>query len=63
VDLNPGTVYWMDVSDAGYYIHKKNENKDCPIGHTKKILFKKILKYYQFSLSLRCKQIENLRRV
>jgi hypothetical protein len=21
--LNPGTVYWMDVSDASYYIHMK----------------------------------------
>jgi hypothetical protein len=24
---NPDTVYWMDVSDASYHIHKINENK------------------------------------
>jgi hypothetical protein len=23
VGLNPGTVYWMDVSDASYYINPK----------------------------------------
>jgi hypothetical protein len=27
VGSNPGTVYWMDVSDASYYIHNNNENK------------------------------------
>jgi hypothetical protein len=25
--LNPGTIYWMDVSNAGYYIHENNKNK------------------------------------
>ena len=34
--LNPGTVYWMDVSDASYYMHKNNENKGSQMGHTKK---------------------------
>ncbi len=39
VGSNPGTVYWMDVSNASYYIniHKNNENKGSRIGHTKKI--------------------------
>ena len=23
--FKPGTVYWMDVRDASYYIHKNNE--------------------------------------
>ena len=27
VGLNPGTVYWMDVSDASYYIINKTEMK------------------------------------
>ncbi len=28
VGSNPGTVHWMDVTDASYYvnIHEKNEN-------------------------------------
>jgi len=36
---NPGTIYWMDVSDACYYINtnKNNENKGSQMGHTKKI--------------------------
>ncbi len=41
---NPGTVYWMDVSDASYYIQKPmkiNENKGSQMGHTKKIFKKK----------------------
>jgi hypothetical protein len=40
VGLIPGTVYWMDESDASYYIHEKNENKGSQIGHTKKIPLK-----------------------
>ena len=42
VGSNPGTVYWMDVSDASYYIKKpeNNENKGSRMGHTKKILKK-----------------------
>jgi hypothetical protein len=39
--LNPGTVYWMDVSDASYNIHENNENKGSRMGHTKKIFKKK----------------------
>jgi hypothetical protein len=35
VGLNPGTVYWMDVSDANYYIHKNNKNKGSSMGHIK----------------------------
>ncbi len=41
VGSNPA-VYWMDVSDASYYIHENNENKGSRMGHTKKI-FKKNL--------------------
>ena len=38
---NP-TVYWMDVSDASYYIFiEKKKNKGSQMGHTKKI-FEKI---------------------
>jgi hypothetical protein len=38
VSSNPGTVYWMDVSDATYNIniHKNNENNGSQIGHTLK---------------------------
>ncbi len=36
VGSNPGTVYWMDVSDASYYIQENNENKGSRMGHTKK---------------------------
>ena len=35
--LNPGTVYWMDVSNASYYIKRKFENKGSQMGHTKKL--------------------------
>ncbi len=38
VGSNPGTVYWMDVSNACYYIKEKIENKGSQIGHTKKYL-------------------------
>ena len=41
VGSNPGTVYWMDVSDASYYIIENIENKGSQMGHTKKI-FKKV---------------------
>ena len=27
VGSNPGTVYWMDVSDASYYIFNQKEKK------------------------------------
>ncbi len=43
VGLNPGTLYWMDVSVASYYIniHKNNENKGSQMGHTtRKYFFK-----------------------
>jgi hypothetical protein len=40
VGLKPDTVYWMDVSNASYYIQENNENKGSQTGHTKKI-FKK----------------------
>ncbi len=37
VGSNPGTIYWMDVSDdASYYIKRKNENKGSQMKHTKK---------------------------
>ena len=35
VGSNPGSVYWMDVSDASYYIQENNENKGSRMGHTK----------------------------
>ncbi len=41
VGLNPGTVYWMDVSDASYYIQENKENKGRRMGHTKKKNYKK----------------------
>ena len=43
---NPSTIYWMNVSDASYYknIHENNKNKGSRMGHTKKIIKKKILK-------------------
>jgi hypothetical protein len=43
VGSNPGTVYWMDVSDASYYIKEKLKNKGSQMGHTKK-KFKKGMK-------------------
>ncbi len=34
---NPGTEYWIDVSDnASYYNVRKMENKGSQMGHTKK---------------------------
>jgi hypothetical protein len=33
----------MDVSDASYYIYENNENKGSGMGHTKKIINKKVL--------------------
>jgi hypothetical protein len=41
--LNPGTIYWMDVSNASYYINiqENNENKGSQMGHTKKYLKKR----------------------
>jgi hypothetical protein len=46
VGSNPGTKYWMDVSDASYYINiqENNKNKGSQKGHTKKILKKKTKK-------------------
>jgi hypothetical protein len=41
VSSNPGTVYWMDVSDALHKTHENNENKGSRMGHTKKIFKKK----------------------
>jgi hypothetical protein len=43
VGLNPGTVFWTDVSDASYYIHENNKNKGSQKGHNNKKYFKKIL--------------------
>ena len=49
---NPGTVYWMDVSDASYYIQENNENKGSRMGHTKKNkIKKKLLKCKPYLLS------------
>jgi hypothetical protein len=38
--LNPGIIYWMDVSDASYYINKNNENKGSQMGTNKSMLTK-----------------------
>ncbi len=46
VGSNPGTVYWMDVRHASYYIQENNENKGSRMGHTKKKIKKK--KTYTF---------------
>ncbi len=47
VGSNPGTVYWMDVSDdASYYIKRKIENKGSQMRHIKKIFKKKKKKIY-----------------
>jgi hypothetical protein len=40
VGSNPA-IYWMDVSDASYYIFSEKGNRGSQIGHTKKILKKK----------------------
>jgi hypothetical protein len=38
VGSNPGTVYWMDVSnDASFFIKIQIENKGSQMGHTKRI--------------------------
>jgi hypothetical protein len=29
---NPGTIYWMDVSDASYYVLNKMEIKVAKLG-------------------------------
>jgi hypothetical protein len=40
VGSNPA-VYWMDVSDASYYISiKKKNNKGSQMGYTKKNILK-----------------------
>jgi len=47
VGSNPGTIYWMDVSDDSYYIninvHENNKNKGSQKGHTKKICKKSLI--------------------
>ena len=54
VGLNPGTVYWMDVSIASYYIKEKYGNKCSRMGHTKKCFEKKKELTYNFQeLSLK----------
>ena len=37
VSLDPGTAYWMDVSNASYYIINKMEIKVARWGTPKKI--------------------------
>jgi hypothetical protein len=42
VGSNPGTVYWMAVTDASYYIKfilKNNKNKGSQMGNTKILLY------------------------
>jgi hypothetical protein len=38
---NPA-IYWMDVSNASYYIFNEKENKGSQMGHTKKKYLKKL---------------------
>jgi hypothetical protein len=41
VGSNPGTIYWMDVSDdASYYIKEKFEIKVAKWGTSKKNIYK-----------------------
>jgi hypothetical protein len=43
VGLNPGTIYWIEVShNASYAINEKFKNKGSRMGHIKKI-FKKVM--------------------
>jgi hypothetical protein len=41
VGLNPGTIYWMDVSDANYYINPKITKIKIAEWGTPKKTFKK----------------------
>ncbi len=45
VGSNPDIVYWMDLSNASYYIKRKIKNKGSQMGHTKKIFKKKNCKW------------------
>jgi hypothetical protein len=47
--FNSGTIYWMSVSNASYYIHEYIKNKSSQMGHNKKI-FNKITYHNQFSI-------------
>jgi hypothetical protein len=49
---NPGTVYWMDIRDATYYIniHKNNEKKVSQWGTPKIIFFKYCFKQVERKL-------------
>jgi hypothetical protein len=43
---NPGTVYWIDVSDMimqAITLKRKSENKGSQMGHSKKIKIKNYL--------------------
>ena len=40
---NPGTVYWMDVSDASYYIQENTKIKVAEWGTPKKFRKKRVL--------------------
>jgi hypothetical protein len=42
VGSNPCTIYWMDVSDASYYIQENNEIKLAEWGTPKKNVKKKM---------------------
>jgi hypothetical protein len=51
VGSNPGTVYWMDVSNLLAITLKKIENKGSQMGHTKKVFLKRSYFYVTNSLS------------
>jgi hypothetical protein len=51
VGSNPA-IYWMNVSNASYYIFNEKGNKGSQVGHTTKNIFKKELKVLRL---LRCR--------
>jgi hypothetical protein len=55
VGSNHGTVYWMDVSNASYYIQEKMKNKGSQMGHTKKI-FKTYISILKLNLYVKSGQ-------
>ncbi len=58
VGSNPSTVYWMDISDASYYINKNNKNKGSRMGlTTKKIIKNSSLSLVGFQHMQQCHQV------
>ncbi len=51
VGSNPGTIYWMDISDDAAITLKKFENKGSQMGHTKKNYLKKSRSFKELARS------------